>query len=509
MIRTWGHLSLGFKLIFLQSVLLMVTTASLSWSLVRRFEASLSDRTFKQLQSIRTLKRQRIELALARILSTAQVAIDEVRIHSDTHEKLETILKRMPFRYQWADIQWLEDPMAIPSGASCRNQATNQDRPFLCDSPPGQATGDGKETEGLYVWVVVQKPYRVGILIRLNEVESILETREGMGDTGQSYIIDHSLKIRTPIKQDSHLFSNSGTDSATLGQMKTTRDGERVLWKLDGEKALTSYTGINHQDLDWILISQMDEAEALHISIETKKAFLPVVTLALLVSILAAYTFSRRIIQSNRASENKSWLAGQETERSRIAAEIHDGLGQLITWTSLKISASELATSARGELQAALTKIQEELRRVVQDLTPLSLKDLGLLRAVESLIQDFQRNTGCKVQFKVANDFDEDLLSPFTQLQTYRIIQECLNNATKHAGATSISIVIAKSRRGLHIQVEDDGKGFDRKVLSEPYPERRLRSLNQRTSLLAGRMTLGISAANGAQLDFDLPMGEL
>ncbi len=154
----------------------------------------------------------------------------------------------------------------------------------------------------------------------------------------------------------------------------------------------------------------------------------------------------------------KAMLEGQEKERTRIASDLHDSLGGLLSTIKLQWKNSREPTNR--QIGALLDKAANEVRSIAQNLRPSSLQHLGLVPAITDLINSNSRPGHLpKISFqhhRVPGNLDPD-----TALQLYRIVQEAFSNALKHAGASEILVQINGVPNGISLLVEDDGKGFD------------------------------------------------
>jgi two-component system sensor histidine kinase UhpB len=159
--------------------------------------------------------------------------------------------------------------------------------------------------------------------------------------------------------------------------------------------------------------------------------------------------------------------SAQEQERARIARELHDGLGQMLTAIKLGMAAAarELSghqASAKAHLEGARALIDEgldEVQRVVLDLRPPALDSLGLPAALNACVRDIARASGIEVTVEAA-PFDRRLPAA-VETALYRICQEALTNAVRHANAQRVEVTLAEDGRRVHMAVVDDGVGFD------------------------------------------------
>jgi PAS domain S-box-containing protein len=164
----------------------------------------------------------------------------------------------------------------------------------------------------------------------------------------------------------------------------------------------------------------------------------------------------------------------REEERKYLARELHDELGQQLTalkmdlsWLAEKNAAaqnnqaisSRLISEKAETMIAAVDGAMNATRRIVSELRPAALDELGLEAAVEWLAQDFQKRTG--IICRLETDFDERELEQDLTTTMFRIVQECLTNIVRHASAVRANIRLKKTGNDLLLEVEDDGRGID------------------------------------------------
>ncbi|MBQ0971206.1 sensor histidine kinase [Streptomyces griseoincarnatus] len=168
-------------------------------------------------------------------------------------------------------------------------------------------------------------------------------------------------------------------------------------------------------------------------------------------------------LEGERASSSARAILAQEGERRRIAQELHDEVGQSMTAVllALKRASDEASEPLREELLQAqeITRGSlDEVRRLVRRLRPGVLDDLGLVSAVTSLTTEFSTHTG----LLVARRFDPDLpaLDQETELVIYRVAQEGLTNAARHAEAHRVEVALRAAGDAVVLEVADDGRGI-------------------------------------------------
>jgi signal transduction histidine kinase len=163
----------------------------------------------------------------------------------------------------------------------------------------------------------------------------------------------------------------------------------------------------------------------------------------------------------------------REEERTCLAREVHDELGQSLT--SLKIDLAWLKPRVAGRaalserVQSIIVRIDgamDTVRRIATDLRPSVLDDLGLVAAVEWQAQEFERSTGVTVQLEVRANHRE--LNDVCATTTFRILQETLTNVARHAHATRVSIALHVDQEELKLEVRDNGRGISEGEITSP-----------------------------------------
>lgn len=190
-------------------------------------------------------------------------------------------------------------------------------------------------------------------------------------------------------------------------------------------------------------------------------------------------------------------VAAQEAERRRLALELHDETGQALTSILLGLKAMggaktrEEAQRAEAEVRTLVVQALQDVRALAVELRPSALDDFGLGPALERLAHTFGERSG--IATSVQATLDERLPS---ELETtlYRVVQEALSNVVKHAGATEVSVFVARRGSSVVAIVEDDGAGFDAENVREDALG--LLGMRERLALVGG--TLEIESANGA-----------
>ncbi len=205
----------------------------------------------------------------------------------------------------------------------------------------------------------------------------------------------------------------------------------------------------------------------------------------------------------------------QESERRRVARELHDSVIQILSSVKFRLQAIEEKLSATDEAtwrdtlkaEAALEKAINEVRRISRNLRPSELDDLGLAPALRSLCSEFGERTGMAVNLsfnRVPRAIPDDI-----ELNLYRIIQEALGNIEKHSRATEVSLRLARQASKLCAAIADNGCGFD------PQAPRHRRAkpggmglvdMRERAALLGGQWQVRSQPGTGTEILVEMPL---
>ena len=219
---------------------------------------------------------------------------------------------------------------------------------------------------------------------------------------------------------------------------------------------------------------------------------------------LAHETFSRRLLES------------QESERKRIAAELHDGLGQSLLVVKNYAFMALKDTATPGKVREQLQEISEsasasieEVRSIARALRPYQLDRFGLTKTLEDAA-DLLAKSG-SLQINTAIDNVDDLFSSDAEISIYRVVQEWLNNVVKHAQAATARLTVRKDAEWVRIILEDDGIGFDYATLMNQSGGKTtfgLANLRERIRLLGGTLKVESAPGKGTRLCVEIPCKE-
>jgi len=189
-------------------------------------------------------------------------------------------------------------------------------------------------------------------------------------------------------------------------------------------------------------------------------------------------------------------LRAQEDERRRIARELHDEAGQVLT--AVKI---ELDLDGRKEASEMVGRALAQVRDLSNLLRPSVLDDLGLLPALRALVEDFSRRTHIDVALDTSAA--PRAVTREQEVVIYRVVQEALTNVARHAGARQVRVGLAAEEERLRLTVEDDGRG----LAGEPTPHLGLLGMRERLTEIGGSLAVVASPSEGFRLEALIPTG--
>lgn len=226
----------------------------------------------------------------------------------------------------------------------------------------------------------------------------------------------------------------------------------------------------------------------------------------------------KELQEEHRRELMAATFRGQEEERKRLAADLHDGIGTMLSVTKMSLNQVERQINGDGSIRtsiqiqktrAMLDETMTNVRRISRDLVPTTLDRFGLLPALEELAD---RASEGDIQVRLDCPDDLSHLSPPLNLMLYRIAQELVNNAIRHARASHIDIQLYcfqshSSENEVRLSVIDDGVGFDFDAIME---DKRgglgLRNIESRLSVVHGHVTFDVAPGRGSQIHIQVKL---
>jgi len=217
--------------------------------------------------------------------------------------------------------------------------------------------------------------------------------------------------------------------------------------------------------------------------------------------------------QQARTEYTLQLIASQEAERTRIAAELHDSLGQNLLLIKNRIQLALLQPKLSAKLREELENIGSlasqsiaEARRISHDLHPYQLDHLGLTGAIDAMIDAAAESSG--IAFKRQLDNVDGLFPKDTAMNFYRVVQESLNNILKHSRARKASLRLERDVREVQLQIEDAGRGFRAGKRAAGGDGMGLKNIAERVRLLGGRLKIDSRPGRGTRIDVTIPVPE-
>ena len=276
------------------------------------------------------------------------------------------------------------------------------------------------------------------------------------------------------------------------GEVKTTIKYNIAIWL---EMAIIPYRPTEDKSELLIIASEITERKFAQLEVE----------------MLNKASFDEKISQQKIISSKI--IENQEKEQNRIAKDVHDGIGQMLTGLkynleSININDIEKTASKIEHLKALTTNIIKGVRTATFNLTPPELSDHGIVPAITKLTLELGKLTGKKILFFNKTDFNLRLDS-LVEINIYRITQEAINNAIKYADSSHILVSLSHSKNILSMVIDDDGKGF------EPSKVKKVKNgdggmgmtfMKERIKYIDGRLFLNSELGKGTRVTLNIPI---
>jgi two-component system NarL family sensor kinase len=248
----------------------------------------------------------------------------------------------------------------------------------------------------------------------------------------------------------------------------------------------------------------MDASQTkIYIAILVTSFIVGVILLYFIVSLVRQQRQNSKLYQLKIAAE----ITTLENERQRIAADLHDELGPVLSAIKFKLGSIDVI-DAEDAVQMEescnyLDDIISRMREISNDLMPVALLNKGLITAVNEFVSKLPSSTGLAVQFTYTDLLP---LSKENTINLYRVIQEIIHNTIKHAAAKTLSIELELSDSKLYLVTRDDGKGFDYQAATKEYSGLGLRNILSRTDMMNGQLYIDSKPGKGSIFTVEVPL---
>jgi two-component system sensor histidine kinase UhpB len=211
-------------------------------------------------------------------------------------------------------------------------------------------------------------------------------------------------------------------------------------------------------------------------------------------------------LASARHAAARTALAAQEAERLRVARELHDEVGQTLTAITLQAERAAggdpaVASQELGRVADAVRDSLDEVRRIARELRPEALDDLGLVSALIALCSRMDTSGGPTIRRRLQPDLPP--LPPDVELVIYRIVQESLTNALRHADATTVTVSLEADAEAVTASVTDDGMGMPSQLRRDTAG---IAGMRERALLVGGRLSINSRPGAGTEVRLVVPL---
>lgn len=374
------------------------------------------------------------------------------------------------------------------------------------------------------------------------------------GDDSYSYVVDRGYFMKNDEGENEYMvgtISDITTDVLAKEELKASEEQYRLLFKQNpipmfiydpdtlkfttiNEAAIKKYGYSENEMNNLSIVDIRPESEVDHLktvineySDEERSKFHEAIHKTkdgdkLIVEVSSSSIFYKgkrhRLVIANDITEQRkaekraisAIIEGEERERQRIAKELHDGLGQYLSASNMNLKSvyediGEIPEELNSTFETGLRFLSHaisETRNISQNLLPKAIQDYGLELAAESLTNQLRKSHKIEVYFYSSlNDVD---LPDKVQINLYRILQEALNNATRHANPTKIEVQLAYSEGEVLMTIEDNGTGFDTNAINGEGLG--IRSMKTRVGAMSANLDIVSNTGRGTIISVVVPI---
>ena len=262
--------------------------------------------------------------------------------------------------------------------------------------------------------------------------------------------------------------------------------------------------------------NQLNNAEIIAKTAQQKIMLISFISIIITIILLTLFILYRRKIKTQKQLQEeeklrfKAVIKAEEKERIRIAKDLHDGLGQLLSTAKLNVASLEGNVEKEDEFLVKnasdlIDNAVKEVRNISHNMMPVALTQLGLVSAVEELISKMNHSGLLNVKFKVEDI--ENRLNSSIEIALYRVIQEILNNIIKHSQALEVFIYLKKEKERLTLEISDNGVGFNTDEIDKSEGIG-WKNIFSRIAMLNGNINVKSVKEKGTNLMVSIPINE-
>lgn len=341
--------------------------------------------------------------------------------------------------------------------------------------------------------------YWAGSLLELSEI--LIEAE----DPKKAIENLNAISSYEPIKKQRKYFTLLTLANEDIGDYKSALIANKELSQLLRNEAFENkIKDVAETTEDYRTDKQLDQAEETAFLASQRAKTYGIAALILLLILTVSYLIFLQTIQRKKLENLQAVVLGEEQERKRLAKDLHDGIGVLLTSIRMRLSSFEEKVDDQEAYHDSLEQIDNactEVRRVSHNLSPASLENLGLEEALLDLVDQVKLSGDLEVKEEVS--IEQGLLKTEDEVLVYRIVQELINNTLKYAEASKIELSLLKDSNDLRLSFNDNGKGFDQQKVK---PGIGLKSIASRLDILKGKMNFNSQLGKGTHFEISIPI---
>ena len=402
---------------------------------------------------------------------------------------------------------------------------------------------------------------RIILELHADEINTIMlnnDPNSGLGESGETYLVGRDFKMRSQSRFIRNSILSTSVHTRPMLYAIRGEEGHTITRDYRYIPVLSSYSKVKIPGLNWFILAEIDQKEAMVPISRMRSSILLLSTLISIIFSVFVFIISKRItrpinqlkeaalkvgkgqydidipvrsndeigslteafnsmsvqikektreLQSERSGRLRSVIDAEEKERQRLSREIHDGIGQSLIAHKLRLESLLYMNDPEIKDQIRILKDQfnvtiDEVRRISNNLMPSVLEVFGITLALKNLCEETEEHGLLEILFQTTGELEE--INTKTKTYLYRIAQEALNNILKHSGAKEVTFTVSRSKDMITFILRDDGKGFD--VGDAAYEKGNgLHNMRERVALLHGTINILSSAGEGTTIIINVP----
>ena len=403
---------------------------------------------------------------------------------------------------------------------------------------------------------------RIILELPSDEINTIMlnnDPNSGLGLTGETYLVGKDFKMRSSSRFIRNSILRTTVHTRPMLSAISGEEGHTITRDYRFIQVLSSYSRVKIPGLNWYILAEIDQKEAMVPIYRMRNSILLLSTLISIVFFVFVFIISKRItrpiiqlkeaalkvgmgqydidipvrsndeigaltqafnsmsvqikektreLQSERTGRLRSVIDAEEKERQRLSREIHDGIGQSLVAHKLHLESLLYMNDSEIKDQIHTLKDQfditiDEIRRISNNLMPSVLEVFGIILALKNLCDETEEHGEVEILFQTTGELED--INTKTKTYLYRIAQEALNNILKHSGAKEVTFTLSRSKDILTFILRDDGKGFDVKDAALGKGNG-LHNMRERVALMQGTISILSSAGEGTTIIINVPV---